>query len=164
MQEFYFGEEGVTENAAPGGIGLKPLLALKVAEIDPRTACSYPLGFLDGNVELPVSVRVGRYGPYVEQGERRASISEEMPPDEMTLAVAVEMLAKQELGEEPMGRHPVTNKPIYIKPPKRLTSLLQFSYCRYHGRWASILPTANRSSQRKAGSVHLLRTGLTLDL
>ncbi len=115
LQEFYFGEEGVTENAAPGGIGLKPLLALKVAEIDPRTACSYPLGFLDGNVELPVSVRVGRYGPYVEQGERRASISEEMPPDEMTLAVAVEMLAKQELGEEPMGRHPVTNKPIYIK-------------------------------------------------
>ncbi len=115
LQEFYFGEEGVAENAAPGGIGLKPLLALKVAEIDPRTACSYPLGFLDGNVEMPVSVRVGRYGPYVEQGERRASISEEMPPDEMTLALAVEMLAKQELGEEPMGYHPETNKPIYIK-------------------------------------------------
>ena len=115
LQEFYFGEEGVSENTAPGGIGLKPLIAQKVAEIDPRTACSYPLGFLDGNLELPVSVRVGRYGPYVEQGERRASISEEMPPDEMTLAMAVEMLAKQELGEEPMGRHPETNKPIYIK-------------------------------------------------
>lgn len=115
LQEFYFGEEGVSEKTAPGGIGLKPLIALKVAEIDPRTACSYPLGFLDGNLELPVSVRVGRYGPYVEQGERRASISEEMPPDEMTLAKAVEMLAKQELGEEPMGRHPETNKPIYIK-------------------------------------------------
>ncbi len=115
LQEFYFGEEGVSENTAPGGIGLKPLIAQKVAEIDPRTACSYPLGFLDGNLELPVSVRVGRYGPYVEQGERRASISEEMPPDEMTLAKAVEMLAKQELGEEPMGRHPETNKPIYIK-------------------------------------------------
>ena len=115
LQEFYFGEEGESENTAPGGIGLKPLIALKVAEIDPRTACSYPLGFLDGNLELPVSVRVGRYGPYVEQGERRASISEEMPPDEMTLAKAVEMLAKQELSEEPMGRHPETNKPIYIK-------------------------------------------------
>ena len=51
----------------------------------------------------------------MEQGERRASISEDMPPDEMTLALAVEMLAKQELGEEPMGRHPETNKPIYIK-------------------------------------------------
>ena len=51
----------------------------------------------------------------MEQGERRASISEEMPPDEMTLAMAVEMLAKQELGEEPLGHHPETNKPIYIK-------------------------------------------------
>ena len=115
LQEFYFGDESVKENAAPGGIGLKPLLALKVTEIDPRTACSYPLGFLDGNLEMPVSVRVGRYGPYVEQGERRASISEEMPPDEMTLAMAIELLAKQELGEEPLGHHPVTHKPIYIK-------------------------------------------------
>jgi hypothetical protein len=70
---------------------------------------------LDGNTELPVSVRVGRYGPYVEQGERRASISEEMPPDEMNLAMAVELLAKQELGDEPMGHHPDTNKPIFIK-------------------------------------------------
>ncbi len=115
LQEFYFGDEKVVENAAPGGIGLKPLLALKVSEIDPRTACSYPLGFLDGNPDLPVSVRVGRYGPYVEQGERRASISEEMPPDEMNLAMAVELLAKQELGDEPMGHHPETNKPIFIK-------------------------------------------------
>ncbi len=115
LQEFYFGDESVKENAAPGGIGLKPLLALKVTEIDPRTACSYPLGFLDGNLDMPVSVRVGRYGPYVEQGERRASISEEMPPDEMTLAMAIELLAKQELGEEPLGHHPVTHKPIYIK-------------------------------------------------
>ena len=115
LKEFYFGEEGVTENAAPGGIGLKPLLEAKVAEIDPRTACSYPLGFLDDNVDMPVSVRVGRYGPYVEQGDRRASISEEMPPDEMTLAMAIEMLIKQELGDEPMGTHPDTHKPIYIK-------------------------------------------------
>jgi DNA topoisomerase I len=115
LQEFYFGDDVAKENAAPGGIGLKPLLAMKVAEIDPRTACSYPLGFLDDNPEMPVSVRVGRYGPYVEQGERRASISEEMPPDEMNLAMAVELLAKQELGEEPLGIHPETHKPIYIK-------------------------------------------------
>ena len=116
LQEFYFGEEGVAENAAPGGIGLKPLLALKVAEIDPRTACSYPLSFpTTGSEEIAVCVRVGRYGPYVEQGERRASIPEELPPDELTLAVAYEMLAKQELGEKPFGFHPENNKPIYIK-------------------------------------------------
>ena len=115
LQEFYFGDEKVAESVAPGGIGLKPLLALKVAEIDPRTACSYPLSTLADNQEIPVCVRVGRYGPYVEQGERRASIPDELPPDELTLIVAMEMLAKQELGDQPIGTHPETHKPIYIK-------------------------------------------------
>ncbi len=68
LKKFYFGDESVAENAASGWVGLKPLLEQKVAEIDPRVACSYPL---EG--ELPdtaprVCVRVGRYGPYVEQG------------------------------------------------------------------------------------------------
>jgi DNA topoisomerase I len=115
LQEFYFGDDTVTENLAPGGIGLKPLLALKVAEIDPRTACSYPLSETIDGGEIGVSVRVGRYGPYVEQGDRRASIPDEMPPDEMNLVVAMEMLAKQELGDEPLGVHPETHKPIYVK-------------------------------------------------
>jgi DNA topoisomerase I len=123
LQEFYFGDDNVGEKAAgpgekvaPGGIGLKPLLALKVAEIDPRIACTYPLGSSDASDEsLMVNVRVGRYGPYVEQGERRASISDEMPPDEMNLEAALALLAKQELGEQPLGMHPETNKPIYIK-------------------------------------------------
>jgi DNA topoisomerase-1 len=115
LHEFYFGDERVDENAAPGGIGLKPLLAQKVAEIDPRTACSYPLSSLADNQEIPVCVRVGRYGPYVEQGERRASIPDELPPDELTLQTALEMLAKQELGDQPIGVHPETLKPIYIK-------------------------------------------------
>jgi DNA topoisomerase-1 len=115
LQEFYFGDDGVAEKVAPGGIGLKPLLELKVAEIDPRTACSYPLSSTIEGGEIGVSVRVGRYGPYVEQGERRASIPDEMPPDEMTLVVALEMLAKQEIGDEPLGTHPETLKPIYVK-------------------------------------------------
>jgi DNA topoisomerase I len=115
LQEFYFGDEQVAENAAPGGIGLKPLLEQKVAEIDPRTACSYPLSTDHSNQEVPVCVRVGRYGPYVEQGDRRASIPEELPPDELTLAVAIELLAKQELGDQPIGTHPETQKPIYLK-------------------------------------------------
>ena len=30
-------------------------------------------------------MRVGRYGPFLEQGERRASVPDDMPPDELTL-------------------------------------------------------------------------------
>lgn len=115
LQEFYFGNDSVAENVAPGGVGLKPLLEQKVAEIDPRTACSYPLTEGEILLETPVSVRVGRYGPYIEQGDRRASIPDDMPPDELTLTTALELLAKQERGEQPLGFHPESNKPIYVK-------------------------------------------------
>ena len=40
----------------------------------------------------PIFVRVGRYGPFLEQGERRASLPDEMPPDEMTHRAALELL------------------------------------------------------------------------
>ena len=59
--------------------------------------------------------RIGRYGPYVERGDRRASIPEDMPPDELTLETANALLEKQEKGEQPLGVHPATHKPIFIK-------------------------------------------------
>jgi DNA topoisomerase-1 len=115
LQEFYFGEDVSAEQVAPGGIGLKPLLEQKVAEIDPRTACSYPLE-ISANADVPaVCVRIGRYGPYVERGDKRASIPDDMPPDELTLEVALELLEKQERGEQPLGFHPVLQKPIFVK-------------------------------------------------
>jgi len=113
LQEFYFGNDSIAENLAPGGVGLKPLLEQKVAEIDPRSACSYPIHG-DQSAE-PVVVRVGRYGPYIERGEQRASLPDDMAPDELTIERAEELLAKQQLSEEPLGFHPETNKPIYIK-------------------------------------------------
>ncbi len=115
LQEFYFGDSVTPGDAAPGGIGLKPLLEQKVAEIDPRIACSYPLES-NNDPDLPnLCVRIGRYGPYVERGDRRASIPEDMPPDELTLETANALLEKQEKGEQPLGVHPATHKPIFIK-------------------------------------------------
>lgn len=118
LQEFYFGNDAIEENLAPGGVGLKPLLEQKVAEIDPRTACSYPL--LDPSSDSaandnPIMVRVGRYGPYIERGEQRASIPDSMAPDELTVSIAEELLEKQQISEEPLGYHPENQKPIYIK-------------------------------------------------
>ncbi len=63
----------------------------------------------------PVFVRVGKYGPYIEQGERKASIPDGLPPDEMDLAKAMELLESSEVKEEPIGTHPETGKPIYVK-------------------------------------------------
>lgn len=120
LQEFYFGDDVNEQQAAPAGIGLKPLIEQKAAEIDPRNACSYALESSDSQrlttgSQDRIVVRIGRYGPYVEQGERRASIPDEMPPDELTLDLAIDLLDKQQKAEEPLGHHPVSGKPIYIK-------------------------------------------------
>ncbi|MHB8901540.1 MAG: type I DNA topoisomerase, partial [Thermoguttaceae bacterium] len=106
LSAFYFG------NDHPG---LKKQLDSKVDEIDARNISRIPLGKPENGDE--VVVRVGRYGPFIEQGDgqRRASIPENMPPDELTLAVALEMLEKSAQGEEPLGHCPDTGKPVYVK-------------------------------------------------
>ena len=58
---------------------------------------------------------MGRYGPFLEQGDRRASIPDKLPPDELTLEAALEMLAKAAQSEDPLGIDPETQKPIYLK-------------------------------------------------
>jgi DNA topoisomerase-1 len=63
-----------------------------------------------------VVVRVGRYGPYLQQGEgRRASLPADLPPDELTLELATELLRQGELADEPLGAHPETGQPVYLK-------------------------------------------------
>ena len=58
---------------------------------------------------------MGRYGPFLEQGERRASIPEGVSPDEMTLDAALKLLDQAAEGEKPLGHDPATGKPIFIK-------------------------------------------------
>ena len=81
----------------------------KVEEIDARSVSRFSLGTPGAGEHLEeVFVRVGKYGPFVEQGERRASIPEDMPPDELKLDDALEMLTKAEQGDEPIGLDPET--------------------------------------------------------
>lgn len=106
LQKFYFGET----------TGLKPLLESKVQEIDPRVTSRFSLGTPEnGEFSEEVFVRVGRYGPFIEQGERKASIPGGIAPDEITLTKALELLADAAKGDEPLGHCPDTGKPVYIK-------------------------------------------------
>jgi DNA topoisomerase-1 len=104
LKEFYFGD---------GSGGLKKLLANKVEEIDARDVSRIAIGTPDG--EEPIVVRVGRYGPFLQQGERRASLLEDMAPDEVTIEKAMELLSQAAQAEEPIGVCPETQKPIYLK-------------------------------------------------
>src|SRR5581483_1958011 len=58
-----------------------------------------------------IVLRVGRYGPYLERDGQRASVPEELAPDELTLERAEELLAEptgdRELGADPETGHPI---------------------------------------------------------
>ena len=104
LRRFYFGN---------GHPGLKKQLENKVDEIDARDVNRIFLGKPDGEPE--VYARVGKLGPFLEHGERRASIPEKMAPDELTLEVALELLRKSAQGDEPLGICPETGKPVFLK-------------------------------------------------
>ena len=109
LRAFYFGND---HN------GLKTLLKNKVDEIDARNVSRIPIvGKPGGKGEAgaEVYVRIGRFGPFVEQGERRASLPEQLAPDELTLEVALEMLDKAAQGEEPLGTCPATGEPVFLR-------------------------------------------------
>jgi DNA topoisomerase I len=108
LKRFYFGEDN--------GVGLKPLLASKIEEIDPRTTSRFTLGFPENpEFKEEVFVRVGRYGPFIEQGERKAGIPDMLPPDEISMLKAMELLETAAKGDEALGYCPDTGKPVYVK-------------------------------------------------
>ncbi len=100
---FYFG--------AGADAGLRDLVA-SLGDIDAREVNSIDIG--DG-----ITLRVGRYGPYLEaetDGEqRRASVPDELAPDELTVAKARELLDSQPEGDLVLGEDPATGTTIVAK-------------------------------------------------
>jgi DNA topoisomerase I len=50
-----------------------------------------------------VFLRVGKFGPFLEQGDRRASVPHDMPPDELSLDKALELLDRDSTEDDPLG-------------------------------------------------------------
>jgi DNA topoisomerase-1 len=109
LARFYFGDETSTE-ADPHG--LKQLVSDRLGEIDAREVNSLPIGNAEDG-ELVVA-RVGRYGPYVQKGDLRASIPDDLPPDELTVERAL-MLLNKTSDERLLGQHPETGEPILVR-------------------------------------------------
>ncbi|MET7697641.1 type I DNA topoisomerase [Streptomyces sp. NPDC005485] len=118
LRRFYFGE-GAEGGAADAGNGdgdhlggLKELVT-DLGAIDAREVSSFPVG-------NDIVLRVGRYGPYIERGEKdsenhqRADVPEDLAPDELTVELAEELLAKPsgdfELGADPESGHQIIAK------------------------------------------------------
>ena len=119
LKRFYFGEGMGAGGAADAGNGdgdhlggLKELVT-DLGAIDAREVSTFPVG-------NDIVLRVGRFGPYIERGERdseqhqRADIPDDLAPDELTVELAEELLAKPsgdfELGADPQTGHQIVAK------------------------------------------------------
>jgi DNA topoisomerase-1 len=109
LGEFYYGSDKVK--------GLH-LLVSGLGEIDAKELATFPIG----GPETGIALRVGKFGPYLEgpgdDGEpagKRANVPDDLPPDELTLEKAQELLANPSGGETHLGVHPDTGLEIVAK-------------------------------------------------
>jgi DNA topoisomerase-1 len=113
LTRFYFGSTDGHESTSPGdGSGLKQMVSDQLAEIDAREVNSIPIGS-DGHGE-EIVVRVGRWGPYVQRGEQRASVPEELAPDELTVERA-EVLLTAGSSDRVIGEDPDSGLPVIVR-------------------------------------------------
>ena len=122
LKEFYFGEVpgnlGTSDELGvdSDGGGLRALVA-NLGEIDAAAINSVDIG--EG-----IRVRVGRYGPYIEdlaaeveagKTPPRVSVPDDVAPDELTVAKARELLAAGADDGRVLGTHPESGNPIVAK-------------------------------------------------
>ena len=116
LTRFYFGSDAPGAMASDGTevdtLGLKATVAAHLAEIDAREINSIPLGeSTDGE---QIVARVGRYGPYLQRGEDRASIPDDLAPDELTIERAEEILAAPS-NDRVLGTDPESGLEVQLK-------------------------------------------------
>ncbi len=95
-----------------GGLGLKREVSTYLGEIDAREINSIPIGV--GTDGRDIVARVGRYGPYLQRGDDRVSIPDDLAPDELTIERA-ESLLEAPSSDRVLGEDPETGLPVQVK-------------------------------------------------
>ncbi len=105
LKEFYLGDKG-----------LKHRLASELEQIDPEKAKTVVLPGLEG-----MTVRVGKFGPYVETtlpnsgAPIKASLPENVLPGEATRERINEVLKDAQKGPTSLGMDPASGMPIFLR-------------------------------------------------
>jgi DNA topoisomerase I len=109
LGEFYRGDKKKKHR------GLEHLAEKKLDEIE------YPVIELgkDPDSGMPVRVRIGRYGPFLQLGNQndggpRASLPEDLAPADLTIEKAVQILKAKAQGPKKLGDDPATGMPVFI--------------------------------------------------
>jgi DNA topoisomerase-1 len=127
LSTFYFGGETGPEGSVSRSGGLKKLVSENLEEIDAREVNSLPL--LTDSQGRQITVRVGRYGPYLERPAlvvdgtpeadapqlERANLPEDLAPDEVTAEVAEALFDQAEIGDAELGPDPLSGNMIVAK-------------------------------------------------
>ena len=104
LREFYFGNDKE--------VGLKGLVDSQLGDIDAKAINSIKIGEDEDGEDIVV--RVGRFGPYIECGEKRASIPENLAPDELDSKHAIELFSAPST-DRLLGVDPGTGLEIFAK-------------------------------------------------
>ncbi len=109
LGEFYYGSDRIQ--------GLHPLVT-GLGDIDAKELATFAVGGPDSGISL----RVGKYGPYLEGPDeegnptgKKANVPDDLPPDELTLAKAEELFANPAGEEFPLGTHPDSGLMVVAK-------------------------------------------------
>jgi DNA topoisomerase-1 len=136
LQRFYYGRDDEH--------GLHALVTDHLDAIDARAVNSLPVG-------QGIVLRVGRYGPYLERGDERASVPDDLAPDELTVDRAEELLA-QPSGDRVLGVDPTTGHEVAVRSG------------RYGPYVTEVLPDGTTGKPRTASLFKTMEVeGVTLD-
>jgi DNA topoisomerase-1 len=107
LERFWFGGAGDT--------GVKPLVD-GLSDIDARGISTFDLADPASGDPSGIVVRVGRYGTYVEDSDgARGDVPDDLPPDELTLGRARELIAAKAAGDRVLGQHPESGLDVVVK-------------------------------------------------
>ncbi|GGO31010.1 type I DNA topoisomerase [Deinococcus humi] len=104
LKRFYLGDNGQ-------GMALRPLIDRQMGEIDARGIATIAVPRLEGS---GIEVRVGRYGPYMQRGDDKANLPEDLAPDELTAEKAEEIMSRPS-GDRPLGVDEETGQPVVAR-------------------------------------------------
>jgi DNA topoisomerase-1 len=135
LGRFYLGEDGLREQVSQ-----------RLETIDAREINSIPIG--EDPSGRPIVVRVGRYGPYLERNGSRIPVPEDMPPDELTVERAGELLESEPAGDKILGTDPESSLTVIARSGR-------------FGPYVQLGEIEN-GSKRKAKTASLLKS-MTLD-
>ncbi|MDY2940840.1 MAG: type I DNA topoisomerase [Varibaculum sp.] len=137
LRNFYWGTDNATGDGKQSGLKNK---VDSLGDIDAKAVNSVDLG--NG-----VTLRVGRYGPYLERGDgTHASVPEDLAPDELTGKVVEELFRKAADNGRELGINPATGRMVIVKDG------------RYGPYVTEVLSEAETTEKVKAPTASLFKT------